>query len=135
MATKDLTIKIRTSLSMTDVWAGLDLIADNADNITVEVVAVKRTYKKKKPRQKAARYPELVYERGPWASHSSDGERYDRINIYASCRKNDVALDELMATDTKRGSWQNSLKHAASLRMKGNGGHDPECIDEEQTLL
>ena len=103
MTTRALTIKIRTSLAWTDLMAGLELVADSADNITVDVMPVKRGYKKKgKPKPK--RQPELEYERGPSHDHSGVGEQYDRISVDASLKKNNLRGEELMKTASARGS-------------------------------
>ena len=112
MTTRDLTIKIRTSLNWTDLMAGLELVADSADNITVDVMPVKRSYKKK-PKPKSKRHPELEYERSPSHSHNGEGDQYDRISVYASCKKNNLPLCELMDTTASSGSWQHALKSAA----------------------
>ena len=127
MTTRDLTIKIRTSLNWTDLMAGLELVADSADNITVEVMPVKRSYKKK-PAPKPPRHPELEYERGPSHEHSGVGEQYDRISVAASLKKNNLKVEELMKMASARGTWQSALKTSVQRQNKLNGG-------EERTLI
>lgn len=127
MTTRDLTIKIRTSLAWTDLMAGLELVADSADNISVEVMPVKRIYKKK-PAPKPPRHPELEYERGPSHEHSGVGEQYDRIAVDASLTKNNLKVEELMKMSSARGTWQSALKTSVHRQKKANGG-------EERTLL
>ena len=128
MATRDLTIKIRTSLAWTDLMAGLELVADSADNITVDVMPVKRSYKKKgKPKPK--RHPELEYERSPaHFDHNGVGEQYDRIAVDASLKKNNLRVEELMKMASARGTWQSALKTSVQRQNKLNGG-------EERTLI
>jgi len=123
MTTRDLTIKIRTSLNWTDLMAGLELVADSADNITVEVMPVKRSYKKKgKPKPK--RHPELEYERGPSHDHCGIGEQYDRIAVDASLTKNNLKVEELMKMASARGTWQSALKTSVQRQNKLNGEGD-----------
>ena len=132
MATRDLTIKIRTSLAWTDLMAGLELVADSADNITVDVMPVKRGYKKRgKPKPK--RHPELEYERSPAHGHNGIGEQYDRIAVDASLKKNNLQVEDLMGAATAVGTWQYALKTSAQLQKKANGGlykHNPETCPE-----
>ena len=127
MTTRDLTIKIRTSLNWTDLMAGLELVADSADNITVDVMPVKRSYKKKgKPKPK--RHPELEYERSQSHDHCGIGEQYDRISVDASLEKNNLRVEELMKMSSARGTWQSALKTSVHRQKKANGG-------EERTLI
>ena len=127
MTTRDLTIKIRTSLNWTDLMAGLELVADSADNITVDVMPVKRSYKKKgKPKPK--RHPELEYERSQSHDHCGIGEQYDRISLDASWEKNNLRVEELMKMSSARGTWQSALKTSVHRQKKANGG-------EERTLI
>jgi hypothetical protein len=127
MTTRDLTIKIRTSLAWTDLMAGLELVADSADSITVEVMPVKRSYKKK-PKPKPNRHPELEYERSQSHDHNGVGDQYDRISVDASLTKNNLRVEDLMKMSSARGTWQSALKTSVHRQKKANGG-------EERTLL
>ena len=127
MTTRDLTIKIRTSLNWTDLMAGLELVADSADNITVDVMPVKRSYKKKgKPKPK--RHPELEYERSQSHDHCGIGEQYDRISVDDSLEKNNLRVEELRKMSSARGTCQSALKTSVHRQKKANGG-------EERTLI
>ena len=48
----DLTIKIRTNRPVSEVWAALEPVAGNVENITMSAEKVTRSYTKRKPKPK-----------------------------------------------------------------------------------